>query len=59
MKKKKNAEHHAVHAEELLVREQPRTAHKETDRHQAKERHHAAEGNEKVPEHKKMRLPDS
>ena len=47
----KHAEHHAVHVEQLFIREQPHAPYKEPDRHQAEERHHAAKCNEKVAKH--------
>lgn len=47
----KHAKHHAVHVEQLFIREQPHAPDKEPDRHQAEERHHAAKRNEKVAKH--------
>lgn len=47
----KHPEHHAVHMEQLFIREQPHAPYKEPDRHQAEERHHAAKCNEKVAKH--------
>lgn len=47
----KHPEHHAVHMEQLFIREQPHAPYKEPDRHQAEERHHAAKCNKKVAKH--------
>ena len=48
-----HAEHHAVHMAQLILSEQTRAPHEDTDRHQAKEGHNTAERDQKITEHKK------
>lgn len=50
-------EHHAVHMQEFLLREQTRPLYKNAHSHQAEQGDDAAKRDKKIAEHKKKRLP--